>query len=61
MNLVEEYGREKTDEIEEIDLGRWRVQEVKKALKSTKTGKAAGVDEVGPDLLELTWKTRQVD
>ena len=51
MNPVEEYGSEETDKIEEIDLGRWRVQEVKNALKSTKTGKATGVDEVGPDLL----------
>ena len=50
-NPVEEYSREETDEIEEIDLGRWRVQEVKNALKNTKAGKAAGIDEVGPDLL----------
>ena len=50
-NPVEEYSREEADEIEEIDLGRWRVQEVKNALKNTKAGKAAGVDEVGPDLL----------
>jgi len=48
---VEEYSREEADEIEEIDLGRWRVQEFKNALKNTKTGKAAGVDEVDPDLL----------
>ena len=45
-NPVEEYSREETGEIEEIDLGRWRVQEVKNALKNTKAGKAAGVDEV---------------
>ena len=50
-NSVEEYSREETDEIKEIDLRRWRVQEVKNALKNTKAGKAAGVDEVGPDLL----------
>ena len=39
------------EEIKEIDLGRLRVQEVKNALKRTRTGKAAGVDEVGPELL----------
>ena len=33
-NPVEEYRREEADEIEEIDLGRWRVQEVKNALMS---------------------------
>ena len=41
---------EELKEIEEIDLGRWRVQEVKSAFKMTKRGKAAGVDELGPDL-----------
>ena len=51
MNPVEEDGAEELDEIEEIDLGRWRIQEVKNALKTTKRGKAVGVDEVGPDLL----------
>ena len=50
MNPVEEDGEEELEEIEEIDLGRWRIQEVKNALKMTKRGKAAGVDEVGPDL-----------
>ena len=51
MNPVEEDGREELDEIEEIDLGRWRIQEVKNALRMAKRGKAAEVDEVGPDLL----------
>ena len=51
MNPVEEDGGEDLDEIEQIDLGKWRIQEVKSALKMTKRGKAAGVDEVGPDLL----------
>ena len=36
------------EEMDEIDLGRW--QEVKDALKRTKPGKAAGVDEVCPEL-----------
>ena len=51
MNPVKEDGGEELEEIEEIDLGRWRLQEVKNALKMTERGKAAGVDEVGPDLL----------
>ena len=37
-----EYSREETDEIEEIDLGRWGVQEVKNALKNTRQGKQQG-------------------
>ena len=44
-------GREELEDIEEIDLGRWRIQEVENALKMTKRGKAAEVDEVGPDIL----------
>ena len=52
INPVEEDGREELKEIEEIGLGRWRVQEVKSALKMTNwRGKAVGVDEVGPGLL----------
>ena len=51
MNPVEEDEEEELQEIEEIDLGRWRIQEVKNALKMIKRGKAVGVDEVGPDLL----------
>ena len=31
-------------------MGRWRLQEVKDALKRTKPRKAAGVDEVCPEL-----------
>ena len=42
---------EEMEEIKEIDLGGWRVHEVKNTLKRTKKGKAAGVDEVGPELL----------
>ena len=51
MNPVEKDGGEELEEIEEINLGRWRIQEVKNALKMTKRGRAAGVDEVGLDLL----------
>ena len=37
------------------------MQQVKDAFESTKPGKAAGVDDVCPELLtELTWKTPQV-
>ena len=39
------------EEIQEIDLEKWRLQEVKSALKRTKPGKAAGVLEVSPKLL----------
>ena len=38
-----------TEEIEE-KRRRWRLQEVKDALKRTKPGKGAGVDEVCPEL-----------
>ena len=36
INPVEEDGGEELKEIEEIDLGRWRVHEVKSALKMIK-------------------------
>ena len=36
MNPVEEDGGEELEEIEQIDLGRWRIQEVKSVLKITK-------------------------
>lgn len=45
---VENANLNGIDEIEEIDKA-WQVQEVKNALKRTRNGKAAGVDEVGPD------------
>ena len=51
VNPVEEDEIEEPEEIGEIDLGRWQLQEVKDALKGTKPGKAPGVDEVGPELL----------
>ena len=51
MNLVEEDEIVESEEIEEIDLGRWQLQEVKDALKRTKPGKAAGVDDVCLELL----------
>ena len=50
-NTVEEDEIVELEEIEEIDIGRWPLQEVKDALKSTKPGKAARVDEVCPELL----------
>ena len=48
-NPVKEDEIVESEEIEGIDLGRWRLQEVKDALKRTKPGKAAGVDEVCPE------------
>ena len=50
-NPVEEDEVVESEEIEEIDLGRWRLQEVKDALERTKPGKVARVDEVCPELL----------
>ena len=50
-NPVEEDEIVESEEIEEIDLGRWRLQKVKDALKRTKPGNAAGVDEVCLELL----------
>ena len=50
-NPVEEDEIVESEEIEEIDLGRWRLQKVKDALKRTKPGNATRVDEVCPELL----------
>ena len=50
-NLVEEDEIVESEEIEEIELGRWRLQEFKDTLMKTKPGKAAGVGEVCPELL----------
>ena len=41
---------EELKEIEEIDVGGWRIQEVKDTLRKTELGKAARVDDVGLDL-----------
>ena len=50
-NPVEEDEIVESEEIEEIERGRWRLQEFKDTLKRIKPGKAAGVDEVCPELL----------
>jgi len=42
MDPVEEDEREELGEIAEMDLGKWRIQEVKNALKKTKSGKQWG-------------------
>ena len=60
MNLVEDDEIVESEEIEEIDLGRWQLQEVNHVLKRTKPGKAAGVDDVCPELLRADMKTPQV-
>ena len=41
---------EELKEIEEKDVGGWRIQEVKDTLRKTELGKAARVHEVGLDL-----------
>lgn len=50
-NLMEKDEIKELEEIEETDAGRWRIQEVKEALRETKPRKAAGADEVDPHLL----------
>ena len=50
-NTVEEDEIVELEEIEETDLGRWPLEEVKDALKRTKPGKVARVDELCPELL----------
>ena len=50
-NPVEEDEIVESEEIEEIELGRWRLQEFKDTLKRIKPEKAAGVDEVCPEFL----------
>ena len=49
-----------SEDIKKIDLGRRRSQEVKHAVKRTKPGKVAGVDNVCPQLLRADIKTLQV-
>ena len=51
MNPVEEDEIVESEEIEEIDLGRWQLREVKDGLKRTKPEKVAGADEECPELL----------
>ena len=41
---------EELEDIEEIDVGGWRIQEVKDTLRKTELGRAARVDEVVLDL-----------
>ena len=48
---------EDVEEIENIDTGRWRISEVRLALKRTRSGEAAGVDQVGPELLKSDIET----
>ena len=49
---MEENEIVESEQIEEIDLGRWRLQEFKSALKRTKPGKATRVGEVCPEFIE---------
>lgn len=50
-HLVEENEIEQLEEVKEIDLGIWQVQEVENALKKIKSGKTAQLDKVDKDLL----------
>lgn len=50
-HLVEENEIEQLEEVKEIDLGIWQVQEVENALKKIKLGKTAQLDKVDKDLL----------
>ena len=50
-NPLEEDEIVESEEIQEIDLRRWRLQEFNGALKREKPRKAAGVDEICPELL----------
>ena len=51
-NPIAEEEIEEVEEEEDIDTGRWRISEVRSALKRTRSGKAAMVDKVGPELLK---------
>ena len=41
------------EKIEDIHIGRSTKEEVRPALRNTQNGKAAGVDQVGPELLKV--------
>ena len=58
-NPLEEDEVVESEEIEKIDLGRWRLQEVRHALKMTKRGKETAVHEVCPELLRADINRRQ--
>ena len=47
---------EEVEELEDIDTGRWCISEVKSALKRTRRCEAAGVDQVGPELLKSAFE-----
>ena len=54
---MKEDDIEDVEEIEDIDTGRWRKSEVILALKRTRSGKAAGVDQIRPDVLKSDLET----
>ena len=59
-NPITEDEKEYIEEIEaigQIDTGIWRISEVRSALKRTRSGNAAGVDQVRPELLKSDMET----
>ena len=52
IDPITEEEIEEAEELEDIDTGRWRISEVRSALKRTRSGKAAGVDQVRDELLK---------
>ena len=57
IHPITEDQIEYIEEIEDIDTGRWRISEVISTLKRTRSGKATGVDQVGPELLKSDMET----
>ena len=57
-HLVEENEIEQLEEVKEIDLGIWQVQEAENGLKKIKSGKTAQLDKVDKDL--LIWWNREL-
>ena len=52
IDPITEDEIEDVEEIEEIDTGRLRISEARSALKRTRSGNAAGINQVGPELLK---------
>ena len=56
-NPIKEEDIGEVDMIEDIDIGPWTDSEVRSALKRTRNGKVAGVDQVPPELLKSDLET----
>ena len=57
IDPITEEEKEYVEEIKDKDTGRWRIGEVKSALKRSRSWKAAGVDQVGPEFLKSGMET----